>query len=308
MDRLNRRQFVQGVAGLGLLAGCGRLPFQAQPPPKTPRVGLLFGAGDSGALSQGLRDLGYVDGHSIVLESRIAAGRLDLLPDLAAELVRLQVDVIVTTGYPATLAAKNATSTIPIVQATGSADLVQEGVVASLARPGGNVTGFTTVSLELTAKRLELLKEAVPGLARVAVLWNPASPATVFSFPETQGAAQALGIRLQSLEVRGPDDLESLLEAATRERADALFLLPDALTVAHQAQIAALAAARRLPSMFDRRAFPAAGGLISYGPDPFDMQRRAATYVDKILKGAKPADLPVERPTKFELEIGRAHV
>jgi putative ABC transport system substrate-binding protein len=248
-----------------------------------------------------MRELGYVEGQNLLIESR-AAGRQELLPDLAAELVRLPVDVIVTVSALATLAAKKATSTVPIVQAIG-ADLVREGVVASLARPGGNVTGLTQMAPELAAKRLELLKGVVSGLSRVAVLWNPASPPVVLSFGETQGAAQVLSVHLHSLEVRSSDDLESLLEAATRERAEALVVLTDPLTVTHQAQIAALAAARRLPSISDRREFAVAGGLVSYGPDIFAMARRAAAYVDKILKGASPADLPIEQPMTFEFVV-----
>jgi putative ABC transport system substrate-binding protein len=309
MHRPSRRQLVQGVgvASLGLLAGCGRLPWQGQSPaqqPKTPRIGLLGAAIDTTAtIRQALHDLGYVDGQNIVLESRQAGGRLDLLPDLAAELVSLRPDVIVTTGTPATLAVKDATGTIPIVQMVGAADLVREGVVASLARPGGNVTGLTEIVPELTAKRLELLKEIVPGLSRVAVLGQAGSPNAALQMGEMQAAAQALELRLQSLEARSPGDLEGLLETAARERADGLILLSDPITVAHREQIAELALKSRLPSMFDRRDFAVAGGLITYGPDIADMQRRGVAYVDKILKGAKPGDLPIERPDRFDFVI-----
>jgi putative ABC transport system substrate-binding protein len=304
MDHWSRRQFVQGmgVAGLGLLAGCGRLPGQG-PPPKMPRIGLLYAAGASGRIERGLQDLGYRDGQNYLLESRVAEGQTDVLPELAAQLVGLEPAVIVTTGTIATVTAKNATSTIPIVQAAGGGDLVREGIVASLARPSGNVTGLTEISPELSGKRLEQLQQAVPGLTRVAVLWDPADPLTVYSFDETQAAGQALGIQLQSLEVRSLNDLQIQMEAASRARAEAMLLLTDPLTVAHGEQIAALAAASQLPSMFDRRQFAAAGGLMSYGPDAGDLQRRAATYVDKILKGANPGDLPIERPTRFEFVI-----
>jgi putative ABC transport system substrate-binding protein len=305
----SRRQFVQGVgaAALGLLAGCGPLPAPAPSPaqqPRIPRIGLLGAAVDTTpTVRQALRDLGYVDGQNIVLESRQAGARLDLLPDLAAELVGLQPDVIVTTGTPATLAVKNATSTIPIVQTVGAADLVREGLVASLARPGGNLTGLTEIVPELTPKRLELLKEVVPGLARVAVLGQAGSPNTALQMEEMQAAAQVLDVRLQILEARSPADLEGLLELAARERADGLMPLTDPITVAHRAQIAELARKSVLPSVFDRRDFAVAGGLISYGPDVTDMQRRGAIYVDKILKGARPADLPIERPTRFEFVV-----
>jgi putative tryptophan/tyrosine transport system substrate-binding protein len=209
----------------------------------------------------------------------------------------------VTIGTAATLAARNATSTIPIVQATGLADLVREGVVGSLARPGGNVTGLTAMAPELSAKRLELLGQAVSGLSRVSVLWNPADPYGSLLFEETEGAAQVLGIQLQSLEVRSLDDIVSQLAAATRARDGALVVLPDPITITHQAQIAALATASRLPSMFDRSEFAEAGGLLSYGPDFTDITRRAAAYVDKILKGVSPGELPVERPTRFDFVI-----
>jgi putative tryptophan/tyrosine transport system substrate-binding protein len=301
--RVCRRGFVRGVAGLAVLAGCGRLPGQAQAPTRVPRIGYLSAARAAPAVEQGLQDLGYVHGQTIILEPRIAGAQLDRLPALAAELVHLPVDVIMTTGGIATLAAQQATSTIPIVQAAGGADLVREGIVASYARPGGNVTGLTEIVPELSAKRLELLQQAVAGLARVAVLWNPAAPLAVSSFGETQEAARLLGIQLESLEVHGPDELKSVIEGAARGPADALLVLSDPLTISQQAHIAALAGTSRLPSMFDRREYAAAGGLLSYGPDVVEMQRRAATFVDKILKGAKPADLPIERPMRFDFII-----
>jgi putative ABC transport system substrate-binding protein len=307
MDYLSRRQFVQsvGVTSLGLLAGCGRLPWQAQPPAPFPRIGVLAAGDDIALLTvrQALNDAGYVHGQNIMLESRLAEGSLAALPGLAAELVHLPVDVIVTTGTPATLAAKDATSTIPIVQATGAADLVREGVVASLARPGGNVTGVTAIAPELTAKRLQLLKETVPGLSRVAVLGQSDSPNAAQQMGEMQTAAQALGMELQLLLVSSPDELESVLDAAIREQAGALLPRIDPITVLHQARVATLATARRLPSMFDRREYAASGGLMAYGPNFADMQRRAATYVVQILQGARPADLPIQRPTTFDFVI-----
>jgi putative ABC transport system substrate-binding protein len=306
---MTRRQVVQGagLAGLGLLAACGRLPWQPRPePPRRPRIGLLYAGDTTDAapiLAQAFQDMGYVEGQNIASETRAAAGSPEVLAANAAELVQLPVDVIVAIGSPATLAARHATTTIPVVQARGAADLVREGVVASLARPGGNVTGLTAIAPELTAKRLQLLKEAVPGLARVAALWNPAFPSAVLSFEEVRDAAQVLGVHLLSLEVRHADELTDLLELATRERVEGLVVLTDAITVTQEAHIGALTAARHLPAIFDRREFTAAGGLMSYGPDFQEMTRRAAAYVDKILKGAQPADLPIERPTRFDFVI-----
>ena len=306
---VSRRQFVQGVgvAGLGLLAGCGRLPGQAQPQANVPRLGFLATVSptpNQDAFFKEFNELGYVDGQNVVIDYRWTEGRDEQLPTLAAELVRLDVDVIVTQGTNATLAARSATATIPIVQAVGAGDLVREGVAVSLARPGGNVTGLTEIGPELTAKRLELLKDAVSGLARVAVLrQHPPSGSAVSQFEETQSAAQALGIQLHYLEVRGPDDFEGLLDTAIRERADALFMLVAPIIIEHHVQIATLAVAKRLPAMFDRRGFAVAGGLMAYGPVQADMFRRSAHYVDRILKGVKPADLPIERPREFAFVV-----
>jgi putative ABC transport system substrate-binding protein len=307
MDGLSRRQFVGGASGLGLLVGCGRLPWhgQGQQPTRMPRIGILYAGTDatSSRFLGTLRDMGHVDGQSIIIESRVADGRTDLLAAYADELIRLPVDVIVAFGSPATLAARNATDTIPIVQAVGAADLVREGIVASLGRPGGNVTGLTAIAPELSAKRLDLLKQAAPGLFRIAVLWNPTFPSAALSFEEIQGAAQVLGLQLHSMEVRRADDLDRLFEGATRERAEGLVVLTDAITVTQAERIAARAADRRLPGIFDRREFVAAGGLMSYGPDFVEMSQRAAVFVDKILKGAKPADLPIERPMTFDFVV-----
>lgn len=222
--------------------------------------------------------------------------------DLAAELVRLKVEVIVTPSTLDALAAQRATRTIPIVMAL-STDPVGTGLVASLARPGGNITGLTTLSPELNGKRLELLKETVPGLSRVAVLWNLANPDKALEFEQIEVAARQLRLQLQSLEVRAPDDFEKAFRGAAAKRASALLTLTDTLTITQQSQIVELAAKRRLPAMFQTGDFVDAGGLMSYGPNDADLFRRTATYVDKILKGAKPGDLPVEQPTRFELVV-----
>ena len=255
-----------------------------------------------GAFRQRLRELGYVDGQNIAFEVRSAEGRAERLPDLAADLVRLKVDVIVAGGTPAPLAAKRATTAIPIVMASAG-DPVGSGLVASLARPGGNVTGLSLLVPELGGKRLQLLKEVVPGVSRVAVLWNAANPYPVLVWRQTEAAARALGVHLQSLDVRGPDDLEGAFAAATRGRAGALITVEDPLTFGQRKRIVDFAARARLPAMYGFREFVDAGGLMSYAASLADLSRRAATYVDKILKGAKPADLPVEQPTKFELVI-----
>ena len=280
----------------------------AQVPGKVPRIGFLstFSPADSPrwlqGFRQGLRDLGYTEGHNIAIEYRYAEGRLERLPDLAAELVRLKVDVIVSENTPASLAAKQATATIPIVMMIVG-DPVGSGLVASLARPGGNVTGMSVQLPELDAKRLQLLKEVVPKASRVAVLWNPTSPITRPQFAEVKAAVQALRVQLESLEVRSPNDFEGAFQAATQRRAGALLVLADSLMVSQRTRVAALAAKSRLPSMSGVSEFAEAGGLMVYGPNVSDIARRAATYVDKILKGAKPADLPVEQPTKFDLVI-----
>ncbi len=305
MNGSSRRRFVQNglaLAGLGLLAGCGITLPQAQQRARVPRLGYLaLSAGIfAGEFHQGLRELGYVEGQNILIEWRFAEGREERLPELAAELVRLQVDVIVTQGVEE--AARQATSTIPIVMAT-SADPVATGAVASLAHPGGNVTGLTAAGPELGPKRLELLKEALPGVSRVAVLWDSSDRGKAVEMRGIEAAARTLGVQVQSLEVRGPDDFEAAFEAATDGRAEALMPLRSPLIAFQRSRIVDLAAMNRLPAMYSGREFVDAGDLMSYGPNQTDSFRRAATYVDKILKGAKPADLPVERPTKFELVI-----
>jgi putative ABC transport system substrate-binding protein len=272
------------------------------------RVGILFGASPSAnaarteAFRQGLRQLGYNEGKNIVIEERYAEGKLDRLPALAAELLRLNVDLIVTVGPAVTRPVKEATNTIPIVMAFDS-DPVGSGFVASLARPGGNITGLSTLSPELTGKRLELLKETVPKLSRVAVLGNPGNTATALNFKEAEVAARAYGLQVQSLEVRGPNDLDNAFSTMIKGRTDALLPLGDSIVVFHRDRIIQFATKNRLPGTYPNSEWADAGGLMAYGPDILDSFRRAATYVDKILKGTKPADLPVEQPTKFEFII-----
>jgi putative ABC transport system substrate-binding protein len=281
---------------------------QAQEAGKVHRLGYLSRAGSADppllreAFQQGLRELGYVEGKNIIFEYRFAEGKLDRLPGLAAELVRLKCDVIVTASTPATQAAKQATTIIPIVMANVS-DPVEMGLVGSLARPGGNVTGLSNLAHDLVGKRLELLKETLPKLTRVAFIWDPRNPSSTLRLKETQAAAHVFGLKLQSLEVRNPDQLASALESAVRERAGA-FIVPFSMAGIYQKQFKDFAAKNRLPLIYDTGDYMGeAGGLMSYGPKIEDLYRRAATYVDKILKGAKPADLPIEQPTKFELVI-----
>ena len=287
---------------LGLLAA----PLTAAAPPagKVWRIGyLVAGIGRiPEAFRQGLRDLGYVEGQNLTIEYRHADNQLDRLADLAAELVRLPVDVLVTGGGNAARAARQVTSTIPIVVA-GAVDPVGDGLVASLAQPGGNITGLSLLSLELGGKRLELLKEVVPTASRVAVLFNPASPGNRRQWREMEGAARLLGVQLHALEVGGPAELERAFDTATREGAGALIILENFLFNTYQTQIIHLAAKSQLPAMYEQREFVDAGGLMSYSPSRPDLFRRAAAYVDKILTGTKPADLPVEQPMKFELVL-----
>ncbi len=281
---------------------------EAQQPARMPRIGYLGTSSPSRephyveAFRQKLRDLGYIEGQNIAMEYRWAEGQDDRLPGLAAELVRLKVDVIATAGTPSTLAAEQATKTIPIVMAS-SGDPVLAGLVASFARPGGNVTGFTILA-ELEGKRLELLKEAVPTLSRVAVLWNPANPAIIPFYQQTQVAARALRVTLQPVvEVRRVADFEAAFAAIARARPHALMVLVDRFLLANRTRIVGFAASRRLPGMYGFREYVDVGGLMSYAPSNIDLFRGAAIYVDKILKGTKPADLPVQQPTRFELVI-----
>jgi putative ABC transport system substrate-binding protein len=285
------------------------LTADAQQAGKVARIGFLGGRSPSDmsplldAFRQGLRELGWVEGQNIVIDYRFAEGRFDRLPDLAAELVRLKVDVIVAQPTPATAAAKNATETIPIVMISVG-DPVGLGLIASLARPGGNVTGSSySVGLEIAGKVLELLKETVPKVRRVAILSNPANPAHPLAIRELDVAARSLGVQLQLLEARGPDEFAGAFAAMAKERVGALLVLADGMFALHRTRLADLAARSRLPAAYGLREMVEAGGLMSYGSSTRDLYRRSATFVDKILKGAKPGDLPVEQPTKFELVI-----
>ena len=281
---------------------------QAQQTGKVPRIGFLGGASASfyaartNAFRQGLNELGYTEGKNIVIEYRYAEGKFDRLPNLAAELVGLKLDVIVAVPTPSVLAAQKASATTPIVFAS-VADPVASGLVTSLARPGGNITGLTILNPELSGKRLELLKEAIPNVIRVAALWNPANPAQELVWKEIQAAAQELRLRLQSLEVRSANDFDIAFEAALRERAQALIPSPEPLINTQLKRIVEFAAKNRLPAMYGGPEVVDAGGLMSYAPNYTEQYRRAAVYVVKILKGTKPADLPVEQPTKFEFVI-----
>jgi putative ABC transport system substrate-binding protein len=279
----------------------------SQAPAKVYRIGVLGAATASGyarqieAFRQGLRDLGYVEGKNVVLEYRWAEGRYGRLPGLAAELVRLKPDLLLTHGTPGTRAAKQATTTIPIVMAT-SGDAVATGLVASLAHPGGNLTGTSFFNPELAAKRLELLKEVVPGLTRMAVLLNPGNPVNEVSLQVMERTARALGLELQVINLRGPEEFDAAFSIIVKGRAGALSVYDDAMLIAQARRVADFAARNRLPAIGFRE-FTEAGGLMSYGVNFPDLWRRAATYVDKILKGAKPGDLPVEQPMRFELVL-----
>ena len=290
-----------------VLVVCGAVA-QAQQPKKVPRVGFLGSASPSAAaarmeaLRQGLRELGYVDGKNIIIEQRYAEEKLDRLPALTAELVHLKVDVIVTVGPAATRPAKEATTAIPIVMGVDD-DPVGNGFVASLARPGGNITGLATLAPEISGKQLELLKEIVPRFSRVAVFGTSTQPGNAQSLREVELAAGALGVKLQYLDVPSPEDIESVFRAASKGRADAVLVLRAAIFFSHRKHIVDLAAKSRLPAMYNTTEYVENGGLMTYGASITDLFRRAATYVDKILKGAKPADLPVEQPKKFEFNI-----
>ena len=297
---MNRRAFLGAVVS-GLLAA--PLAATAQQPSKIHRVGVVVGGLDlTDNLRQGLGELGWVEGQNLVVLKRVWSGRTEQFPAIIAALIQLKVDVIVSSSTPAVRAAKEATRTTPIVMA-GLIDPVGAGLIPSLAQPGGNITGLTNIFTELTAKRLELLKEAAPRVTRVAVLWNPTQPGQAIAWQQTQQAAQTLGLVLFSAEVRRPEDFAPAFTAIVVERAEALLVLPDPLTTFHRQQTADFAVKQRLPSMYAASYWVEAGGLLSYGTSFAALWRRAAVYVDKILKGAKPADLPVEQPTKFELVI-----
>jgi putative ABC transport system substrate-binding protein len=307
MSRLSRRQFVLGAASVGLLAGCGRFPWPSQAP-RVARIGWLGGNNASNpnfaAFRQGLQDLGYVEDQNVRIEARWAEGRGDRFPALAAELANSSVDVIVVgASTPAIQAAKNATSTIPIVM-LGASNPVAVGLVASLARPEGNVTGLSDMLVELSGKRLELLKASVPGASRVAALWNPTNVVSALAWNATQEAAATLGVAVVSVEVRSADGLAGAFETIASERIDALIRLADPLlSVLVTPQFADFVASSRLPAMHNQRADVQAGGLMSYGPSYTALARRGAYYVDRILKGTKPADLPVEQPMTFDFVV-----
>ena len=303
---------VRGVALVAVLAVsllAAPLAADAQQAGKVPRIGFLSLTSPSDrpplfdAFRQRLRELGWVEGQNIVIDYRYAEGRVDRLPDLAAELVRLKVDLIVSWGTQGVTAAKNATETIPIVM-IAVRDPIGIGLIASLARPGGNVTGVSgSAGLEWVAKQLELLKETVPKIRRVAILSNPTNAYHQLAIREVNVAARSLGVQLQLLEARGPNEFDGAFAAMAKERVGALLVLSDVMLNSHRTRLADLAARSRLPAAYGVRESVEAGGLMSYGPSFLDSFRRAATYVDKILKGAKPAELPVEQPTKFELVI-----
>lgn len=302
---VTRRGLLQcgaALAGAGLLAGCGMLGLGRPRMVKLGFLGPTWPDSYDDAVPQTLAERGYVEGQNLVIEYRRAEGKIERLPELAAELVRLPVDVILAPGNTAARVAKEATSTIPIVMAV-SIDPVGSGLVASLARPGGNVTGLTVLAPELTSRRIELIEETLPGATRVAVMVNNSIPASLPQLREAERAAQAVGLTLQVLDVREADDIARAFEAAARGRAEALLVLDDALFSIRRAEIVELATSAQLPAIYANTVMARDGGLLAYGPDFWDQFRRAALYVEKILWGAKPADLAVELPTKFNLVV-----
>jgi putative ABC transport system substrate-binding protein len=303
---MHRRDFIRVVAGSAVT---WPVAARAQQPGKIFRIGYLGVSSPSlephyvEAFRQKLHDLGHVEGRNIAIDYKWAEGQDDRLPNLASELVSLNPDVIVTTGTPGAIAAMRATKTIPIVMAT-IGDPVGSGLVASLARPGGNATGFTVLGPELEGKRLELLKQAVPELSRLAILWNPSNPGSVSYFETVKNAGRALQISLDPvMEVRRSDELDNAFTAIADARPHALAVIPDRFLLSHRREIVEFAVVKRLPSMYPYREYVDAGGLMSYAPSNIEMFRNAASYVDRIIKGAKPSDLPIQEPTKFELVI-----
>ena len=302
---MKRREFITLLGGT---AAAWPLAVHAQQPIKRYRIGMLetiseaLNAANLAAFRKSLRDLGYIEGQNLFIEYRSADGRAERFPEMATELLRSNVDLIVTRGTPASLAVKNAAPTIPVVMAA-VAEPLESGLVAGLARPGGNVTGLSSFAAVLDAKRVELLREAVPGVARIAAFMNMGNPVQFGEWKEIETAAQSMGIQPQLIDVRKVDDIGPAFDAATREHADALVVGIDAIMQANSKHITDLAAKRRLPAIYASKEFIETGGLLAYGVSYPDLYRRAAIYVDKILKGAKPADLPVEQPTKFELVI-----
>jgi len=297
---MRRRDFIT-LTGGGV---AWPLVARAQPSGKIWRIGFIAHTYETfyDPLFQGLRELGYTEGHNLIVERRYAEGHVERFQEFAAELVRLKVDVIIVVTTPAALAARNATTTIPIVH-PAAIDPVGTGLIASLAHPGGNITGLAVLNAETSAKRLELLREVVPRLSQGAVLWNAANPANALAWRETEGAGRALGVTLQSHEVRGPKDFESAFAMIAQQRPDILLVLQDALTLEYRKEIIGFALRTKLPSMFVGKLWVEEGGLMSYGDRLPERYRRAADLVDRILKGAKPADLPVEQPTTFELAV-----
>jgi putative ABC transport system substrate-binding protein len=302
---MDRRTFL-GSVSCGVLAV--PLGASAQQQGKVWRIGMLetvsreLNAANLDAFQSGLRELGYVEGRNLIIEYRSADGRSERFPGLVAELIGLKVDLIVTRGTPASLAAKRATRTIPVVMANAG-EPVETGLVSSLARPGGNITGLSSLSVRIEAKRLGLLRELVPGIARIAALYNMSSPANPPQWKEIETAARSLGVQPQLLDVRKPDDFGPAFDSATRQRADGLIVGQEGLFQANRKLIVQLAAEHRLPAIYRSMEFIEVGGLMAYGPSYPDLYRHAATYIDKIFKGAEPGDLPVEQPTKFELII-----
>jgi putative tryptophan/tyrosine transport system substrate-binding protein len=303
-SHIERRKFLAALGG----AAAWPLAARAQQAGKVYRIGILemisaaSNTANFDSLRKGLRDLGYVEGQNLVIDYRSADGRPERFPQLAAELARLNVDLIVTRGTPAVVAAKNATATIPIVMAA-SGDPLVTGVITGLARPGGNVTGLSALTTELIAKRVELLRETVAGIRRIALLQNMGNPVAPSQSEELKTAAPSLGIEARILDVRKPEDVAPAFDTAVAQRIDALIVGNDTVTHASRRQLVELAAKHRLPAMYHSREFVEAGGLMTYGVSYPDLYRRAAIFADKILKGAKPTDLPVEQPTKFELVI-----
>ena len=298
---MKRRDFITLIGGT---AATWPLDALAQHAGNVWRMGFIAHGHESfyDALFEGLREYGYEEGRNLIVERRYARGQAERFKEFAAEMVRLNVDVIVVVTTPAALAVMNATKTIPIVH-PNAIDPLNTGLIASLAHPGGNLTGGAQLTAEVSAKRLEILKRVVPRLSRVAALWNPANPALVFSWKETQGAARALGVTLQSHEVQGPKDFAAAFAMTADERPDALLVLQDAVTMQQRNEIIDFAIQKRLPSMFQEKGWAVAGGLMSYGENLPSMYRRAAYFVDRIFKGAKPADLPVEQATKFDMVL-----
>jgi putative ABC transport system substrate-binding protein len=312
--RRSRRSLIVWFAFIGFVAAVMlAAPFlvAAQPPQKLFRVAHLSVGGRTpdGApprpLREALRGLGYIEGQNVAYESRFAEGKVERLPALAAELVRLKVDVIVAQGGPATQAAKQATSTIPIVMAPAAADAVATGLIASLARPGANVTGLTDQSVQLSAKRMELLKEAVPKAAVIAVLWNESDDGMTLRYRAIEKAARILNVEVQALGLRQPDDFDVAFSTMTRRRPDAMFLVADALTMMNRKRLVEFAATQRIPAMYEYNVIVSEGGLMSYGPSFEDSFRQAALYIDRIFRGAKPGDLPAEQPMKYYLTVNR---